>query len=235
MTDLADKLAGKFIVLDGPDGSGKTTQAALLADRLAADGAVVRRVHDPGGTPVGEKVRDILLDRDSGELCPACETMLFMASRAQLVVERVRPALDDGCVVLCDRFISATVAYQGAAGVPPDAVVRVGEVAVGGLWPDLTVILDVPVSVGMRRIGVPRERLKTPEGARAAQLPLLGDRLETKGSAYHQRVRRNFLDLCRKDLYPRPVVRVDARGERDAVFARVLGELGRAFADEGGG
>ncbi|KPK85781.1 MAG: hypothetical protein AMJ81_02770 [Phycisphaerae bacterium SM23_33] len=233
MGELGKSLAGKFIVLDGPDGSGKTTQLDLLAEHLASHGADVQRAHDPGGTAVGEKIRQILLDRDNGPISATCETMLFMASRAQLVAERIRPALEAGKVVLCDRFISATVAYQGASGVDPKSIIEIGNIAVQGVWPDLTVILDVPVDVGMRRIGVPRGKRKR-AGESGRSRPLFGDRMETRESEYHESVRANFLKLCRGNLYPRPVVRVDGNQDTQRVFTQILARLERAFGPRSG-
>ncbi len=213
MSDLAKKLAGRFIVLDGPDGSGKSTQLALLADWLAAQGVEVITACDPGGTEVGEKIRDILLDRENGHISPMCEMLLFMASRAQLIEERVRPALADGKIVLCDRFISATIAYQGAVGIDHETIIKLGDTAVGGLWPDLTIILDVPVETGMERISTGRSRP--------------GDRMETKGSDFHQSVRRIFKELA--EYYPRPVEYVDAEKDADEVSAEILSVLKRRF------
>jgi dTMP kinase len=229
MGSLAERLAGKFIVLDGPDGSGKTTQIRMLREHLAGLGAAVECVHDPGGTSVGEKIRAILLGRDSGAMDPACETMLFMASRAQLVVEKIRPALSAGKIVLGDRFISATVAYQEASGVDAQAILQVAQVAVGGVWPDLTIILDVPVEVGMHRIAVPRGRRKHPEQCPGASGLLFGERLEIRNAEYHASVRRGFLRLCQGGLYPRPVVRVEAEQDKDAVFRDVLAAMEKAF------
>ncbi|MDY7010284.1 MAG: dTMP kinase [Planctomycetota bacterium] len=206
MEDLGKKLAGKFIVLDGPDGSGKSTQLALLADRLGRQGVDVVTACDPGGTKIGEKIRAILLDRKNGGMSPMCEMLLFMASRAQLIAEVIRPALEGGKVVLCDRFISATVAYQGAAGIDSKTIIELGDIAVGGLWPDLTIILDVPVATGMERISDGRS--------------CPGDRMETKGSSFHQAVRRIFKELARH--YPRPVEHVDADRKPEAVFESVL-------------
>lgn len=229
MTDLAEKLAGKFIVLDGPDGAGKTTQRDMLCDHLTSCGAEVVSVIDPGSTDIGGQIRQILLDRENGGMSPICETMLFMASRAQLVAERIRPALEAGRVVLCDRFISATVAYQGAAGVDRRAILEIGNVAVQGVWPDLTLILDVPVDVGMQRIGVPRKRLKHEREPARAQRPLFGDRLEVRDASYHEAVRRNFLELPK--CYGHPVVVIEANEQKDAsaVLRDVLAELEKAF------
>ncbi|MHC4716486.1 MAG: dTMP kinase [Planctomycetota bacterium] len=214
MRDLADSLRGKFIVLDGPDGAGKSTQLDLLAELLARQGAEVERVRDPGGTSVGDKIRQILLDRANGDMVPLCEMLLFMASRAQLIAEKVRPAVTAGKVVLCDRFISATIAYQGASGVEAQPIIDVGNLAVQGVWPDLTVVLDLPAEVGLERVG---RRV-----AQAGQ-----DRMEIRSMAYHQAVRENFLTLSK--CYPRPVVVVDAQGEPKAVFSRVLEAIAKAL------
>ncbi len=198
MSDLARKLAGKFLVLDGPDGCGKSTQLALLAEWLTGQKLPLTTTRDPGGTPVGEKVREILLGRGNGHIATTCETMLFMASRAQLVAEVIRPALEAGQCVLCDRFISSTIAYQGASAgdvaVAAEAIVQVGEIAVGGLWPDLTVVLDLPPEVGLQRVSQTRHH----------------DRMEVKSIDYHRRVRANFQRLCAEAIYPRPVVQVNA-------------------------
>ena len=135
MDDLSKKLVGKFIVIDGPDGAGKTTQAMLLAEHLRAGGLEVRLVRDPGGTAIGDRIRQILLDRTHGEMAVECELMLYMASRAQLAAEIIRPALAAGQCVLSDRYISSTIAYQGAGGANPEAIRQAGRIAVGQTWP----------------------------------------------------------------------------------------------------
>ncbi|MCD4699586.1 MAG: dTMP kinase [Phycisphaerae bacterium] len=211
MSDLAKKLAGRFIVLDGPDGSGKSTQLALLADWLAGKGVDVITACDPGGTDVGEQIRAILLDRENGCMSPMCEMLLFMASRAQLIEERVRPALESGKVVLCDRFISATVAYQGAAGINSKTIIELGDTAVAGLWPDLTVILDLPADAGLGRI------LK-----KTGDAPVPLDRMESKKLAFHQKVREIFLDQAGAD--PARYAVVDGSGTEEQIHQR-LGEL----------
>ena len=227
MTDLADKLAGKFIVIDGPDGAGKTTQLAKLHEHLVGSDCSVESVVDPGSTQIGLQIRHILLDRHGhAEMGSLCETLLFMASCAQLIHELVRPALDEGKLVLCDRFVSATVAYQGALGVDPEMIMRLADIAIDGLWPDLTIILDLPEDVGMKRIGIVRERLKTDEEQPYKQLSLFGDRLETRASDYHREVRRIYRSLG--EVYPHRVEYVDARGSQAEVFDRTL----KAVCDE---
>jgi len=227
VSELAEKLGGKFIVLDGPDGAGKSTQLGLLEDHLAAIGVPVQTVHDPGCTDVGQKIRDILLQRDHHSMAPMCETMLFMASRAQLVVERIKPALEAGKLVLSDRYVSATVAYQGASGVDPEIIIKMGDIAVQGIWPDLTVILDVDVELGMQRVGAPRQRVKKGAQTRLSQRSLFGDRLEAVDLSYHDQVREIFTRLS--DCYPRPVAHVDANRDVQAVFRDVLAALEKAF------
>lgn len=219
MTGLERRLSGRFIVIDGPDGAGKTTQLARLKEHLERLGLQVQMVRDPGGTQVGDRIRAILLDRGSS-MDAMTEMLLFMASRAQLVRERVFPAMREGKVVLCDRFITATVAYQGAAGVDRDQILHVGNLAVDGIWPDLTIILDLPPEVGLARVAAAR-------GA--------GDRMEAKGLEFHRAVRELFRRVG--DDFPAPVVHVPADRPPDEVFADVLAALRRVFGkmpvDEG--
>jgi dTMP kinase len=226
MSNLSQRLSGKFIVLDGPDGSGKSTQLKLLRARLTEIGSAVESVYEPGATELGEKVRHILLDRSSVRIGAMAETLLFMASRAQLVEEKIKPALQAGKVVLCDRFVSATLAYQGASGVDANTILDLAEAAVQGIWPDLTVILDVSVEVGMQRAGAPRDRVKTDKNAKD-QLALFGDRLEARSDAYHQAVRKNFRNLV-KD-YPHPCVLVSADKEPPAVLEGILSAIEKTF------
>jgi len=200
MGELADKLAGRFLVVDGPDGAGKTTQVALLAEWLGEQGVAVTRVRDPGGTAIGDGIRSILLDNEHGDMSVECETMLYMASRAQLVAEVVRPALKGGRCVLSDRYVAATVAYQGAGGMDPDAVQTVAEIAVGGCRPELTIILDLPAEQGLHR------------------LPGDPDRMESKDLYFHQRVREMFLDQARRQ--PDRFTVVDAAGSAEQVQHR---------------
>ncbi len=205
MAATADKWAGRFLVLDGPDGAGKSTQLARLADWLGEAGLEVVTTRDPGGTAIGDRVRAILLDPAADEMSVPCETMLYMASRAQLVAEVVRPALARGAVVLCDRFVSSTLAYQTAGGADPAAIRTVAAVAIGQTWPDLTVILDLDPAAGLDRV----------------QRGL--DRMEAKGLPFHQRVREAFLTQARQD--PRRFAVIDAAAEADTVFARLRATL----------
>jgi len=201
MDKLTDRLHGAFLVMDGPDGAGKSTQLERLDAWIRGLGVTVVRAQDPGGTAIGHRIREILLDPACGEMTVTCETMLYMASRAQLVAEVVRPALAGGACVVCDRFVSATVAYQGAGGADTDDILRVADVAIGPTWPDLTILLDIDPAAGLQRVG----------GA--------PDRVEAKDLAFHQRVRAGFHRQA--DAAGDRVALVDAAGSIDAVAARV--------------
>lgn len=175
-----EQLAGRFLVLDGPDGSGKSTQLAQLAEHIHSHGVDVLTLREPGGTAIGEKIRAILLDRAHDEMAVACELLLYMASRAQLVAQQIAPALKARKCVLLDRYVWSTVAYQGAAGADVAAIEQVARVAVDGVWPDLTMILDLPPEVGLSRLAHPK------------------DRLEQRDLEYHRRVRQSYLDQARR-------------------------------------
>lgn len=176
-------MTGLLLTLEGIEGSGKSTQAAALAAALRASGYRVDLTREPGGTPLAEKIRSLVLSSDLGPVHPACELLLFMAARAQHVAERIRPALESGQVVICDRFTDATLAYQGGGrSVPEDLLKRLNELSTGGLKPDRTYLLDVEVGTGL---------------ARAAERPGWGrDRMEREGAAFFQAVRERYLELA---------------------------------------
>ncbi len=229
MPDTAlEKLRGKFIVFDGPDGCGKSTQRKLLADALAAAGLGVVQCRDPGGTTIGDRIRHVLLDYDLSQMDVRCETFLFMASRAQLVGEIVEPALAAGSAVLCDRFISSTCAYQGAAGYDIQRVIEVGRYAIGDTWPDLTLIFDVPVEQGFARTGrKPHHAIqrKSATGQRSMIDDAVVDAMEARPLEFHRRVREIYLALPK--LYPRPVEVIDGRGPPEEVHAAAIEMLTR--------
>ena len=204
---LAKKLAGKFIVFDGPDGSGKSTQVQRLFEHLVGAGVNAVQTRDPGGSEIGDRIRQVLLGHDLKAMDVRCETFLFMASRAQLVSEVIDPALADGAVVLCDRFISSTYAYQGAAGYDVGRLLDLGNTAVGETWPDVTIVFDVPVDRAFARIG---DKL---------------DAMESRPRDFHEKVRDLFLRMS--SMYPAPVHVVDGSGTVDDVHGRVLELLGR--------
>jgi dTMP kinase len=222
-------LGGKFLVVDGPDGSGKGTQLERLAAWTAAEGGRVRRARDPGGTEIGDRIRHVLLDYDLSRMDSHCEGLLFMASRAQLVAEVIRPALRAGETVLCDRFISATCAYQVAAGMPREDVLALGRLAVGDTWPDLTIVLDVPPEIGFARTG--RKPRHTKRRGAAGQRSIFEgatvDAMERRSLDFHRKVRELFREL--PAAYPRPVIVIDATQDAEAVWAAVREAVQRAF------
>ncbi len=165
-----------FISIDGGDGTGKSTQAELLAGWLREQGRQVVACRDPGSTPLGEAVRNVLLDRHDLNIHRRSEMLLYMAARAQLAEEVIRPALEQGKTVVSDRYLLANVVYQGhAGGLDVPTLWEVGRIATGGLMPELTVVLDVPPEVSAARIDRPL------------------DRMERQGAAFHARVREGFL------------------------------------------
>ncbi len=209
---LSQKLFGRFIVLDGPDGSGKSTQIRLLADSVTQAGVQCVSVRDPGGTAIGDRIRHILLDRDSQEMSVECELMLYMASRAQLVSQIIRPSMEQGKCVLSDRYISSTIAYQGAGGMAAAAVRTVADVAVGGLLPDLTIILDMDPEKAFGRIT-----------GRADQAGPVLDRMEMKALSFHKKVREMFLEQARQA--PDTFAVVDASADVEKVHSSVMKAL----------
>lgn len=194
---------GAFITLEGGEGSGKTTQAALLAERLRAGGADVVAVREPGGTPAGEAVRELLLDRAHDGMNATAELLLYEASRAQLVADVIAPALMRGAVVVCDRFSDSTTAYQGfGRGLPLSRIRALNDAATGGLVPDLTVVVDIDPACGLRRA-----------------CGQCADRLEAEDARFHGRVREGFLTLAREE--PQRVVVVDGAAPVEEVSASV--------------
>ncbi len=204
-------LEHRFIVLDGVEGAGKSTQLARLAEHLREMGEDVVVTFEPGGTPVGGAIREILLS-PAHEITPLTEIFLFCASRAQHCDRVIRPALEADRIVLCDRFTAATFAYQGHAGeAGEERVVRLDAEATRGIVPDMTIILDLAPEEGlMRKFGE--------EGTDAA------DRIERNELTFHERVREGFHRYAER--YPERTAVVDASGTEDEVFARVCGALG---------
>lgn len=192
-----------FIAFEGGDGAGKTTQIQLLAGHFRAQGRAVTICREPGSTPLGEQVRDVLLHRDDLHICRWSELFLFMTARAQMVAEVVRPALARGEVVLTDRFLLSSVVYQGYGGeLGPDIIREIGLHATGGLLPDMTFILDISLEVAEQR------RVTAP------------DRMESQGDAFHRRVRDGFLaEACRT---PETIKVISAEQPADRIFEAIL-------------
>lgn len=199
-------MTGTFVSLDGVDGAGKTTQIKLLVDWYERRGRKVLSLRDPGGTKLGESLREILLHRSEIPLAMKSEMLLYMASRAQLVSEVIRPSLASGQVVISDRYLLANVVYQGCAGGEDvEQIWQVGAIATGGLLPHLTCILDLPIEISMSRL------------TRGL------DRLESRGVEYLNNVRHGFLDQA-----PRlgaAVEIVDAQLEPQQIHQRIVAAL----------
>jgi dTMP kinase len=207
---------GRFIVLDGIDGSGKSSQIARLADWLESTGLTVATCRDPGFTPVGDAIRAILLDRHDLHLAPTAEMLLYMAARAQLVAEVVAPAVERGEWVVSDRYLLSNVVYQGhAGGLDTETIRAVGDVATGGLLPDLTLVLDVDLETAARRLDRPL------------------DKLENRGAGYRQRVREGYLAEARRD--PAGIGVIDAAAGIDEVAARIRAAVAQRFGLVGPG
>jgi dTMP kinase len=196
-----------FISLDGLDGAGKSTQCRLLADWLRGRGWEVTECSDPGGTEIGRVLRSLLLDHRR-EMTLACEAFLFMASRSQLVAEVIRPALDAGRAVVCDRFLLANVVYQGhAGGLDPEQLWSIGRLATGGPEPDLTFVLDLPNEQAVARRRGP------------------ADRVESRDEGYHARVRAGF--RAEAERQPEHVLLIDATLPVNEVHRTIATEVDR--------
>jgi dTMP kinase len=200
-----------FITFEGIEGTGKSTQIALLKSRLEAQGRRVLVTLEPGGSRIGAELRRVLLSLENRDLTPQAELFLYLADRAQHVAQVVRPALASGAVVLCDRFADSTVAYQGfGRGMDPELLHRLNAVAVDGLWPELTLLLDLDPETGLAR-AVARN---VSEGKTNAE-----GRFEAESLAFHSRVRQGFLNLAARE--PERIRIVDASGTPEAVALAV--------------
>lgn len=172
-------MIGKFVTIEGPDGAGKTTQALNISQHLEKLGYDVLLIREPGGTEIGEKIRNILLDPQNSNMAFKTEVLLYAAARAQIIAEKIVPALDKGCIVICDRFLDSSIAYQGwGRNEDMDFVKQINSLTVGTCIPDLTILLDLDVEEGLKRIAENRDRLE-------------GEKLE-----FHYRVRQGFLECA---------------------------------------
>lgn len=207
---MITNLKGKFIVLDGPDGCGKSTQTALLAEYLKKQRIDTVCFRDPGSTVIGEKIRGILLDSKNNLMGDRTELLLYMASRAQLWQERIAPALKEKKCVLLDRWLSSTCAYQGfAGGLDIAKVIDIAKHSLERVWPDLTIIIDID-------LGAAKKRIKRKF-----------DRMEQKSAAYHKKVRAGFIELAgfRSDI-----IVIDGSADRQTVHKEIVRKIEKKFA-----
>jgi dTMP kinase len=193
---------GLFITFEGADGSGKTTQIKMLEEYLTAQNENFILTRDPGGTKLGTKLREILLNYD-GKIAPFCELFLYLADRAQHVDEVIMPSLNNGKIVLCDRYIDSTLAYQGyARGLNIDEIINLNNLVTHTLIPDLTLLFDIETGKAMQRLGGQK------------------DRLESEAKHFHEKVRMGYLDLAQKD--PQRIKVIDASRSIEEVHNQVI-------------
>lgn len=205
MNNKKSKFAGKFVVIDGPDGCGKSTQANMLCQRLEEQGVLCELLRDPGSTVIGEKIREVLLSPEHDSMTTETEVLLYMAARVQLWFEKIAPALEEGKCVILDRWLSSTCAYQGhAGGFGLERIIQIAEDCLPKPWPDLTIILDVDSKTAEKRL---KKNL---------------DRMEQKGGGYHQKVRQGFLRLAdqRDDC-----IVIDAAESAEIIHSQLIDKL----------
>ena len=197
-------MKGIFITFEGIDGCGKSTQTSMCRTWLEELGRTVLLVREPGGTKIGERIRELLLDKKNSSMAPLTELFLFEAARAQIVEEVIKPALSEGKIVICDRFFDSSYAYQGCArGLGPEMVSRLNMDATGGLAPDITFFLDISVEGAIKRRNVRGEEK---------------DRIESAGDAFQEKVRQGFIRAASEDGR---IVTVDASLSPDEIFAQI--------------
>ena len=195
------KYKGKFITFEGSEGSGKSTQSALIVDYLKKQGRDVLQLREPGGVKISEKIRDLLLDAKNTSMSNECETLLYMAARAQVVKEMIEPALKSGKIIICDRFLDSTIVYQGCGhGMDIEFIKKLGLFATNGIKPDLTLLFDIDTKEGLSRTNAKK------------------DRIELRPIEYHEKVRRGYLELAAKEPQRIKVIKVDA--SREEIFNR---------------
>jgi len=195
-------VSGKFITFEGSEGSGKSTQAALVLEYLKSRKLPVVLLREPGGVKISEKIRELLLDVKNAGMGDECETLLYMAARAQMVKEVLEPQLKAGKIILCDRFLDSTIAYQGYGnGIDVKTIEQLGLFATKGHAPDLTILFDISSEKGLSRAGENK------------------DRIESRSLEYHKRVRHGYLDLSKQ--YPARIKLVKVDASKEEIFKRV--------------
>ncbi|MBF0570518.1 MAG: dTMP kinase [Candidatus Omnitrophica bacterium] len=195
-------MKGKFITFEGAEGSGKSTQAALVSEYLKSKKMPVMLLREPGGVKISENIRKLLLDVNNTGMGDECETLLYMAARAQMVKEVLEPQLKSGNIIVCDRFLDSTLAYQGYGnGIDIKTIEQLGVFATKGLAPDLTILFDIQPEKGLSRTGLKK------------------DRIESRSLEYHHRVRNGYLDLSKK--YPARIKVIEVDGPQEEIFKKV--------------
>ena len=191
-----------FITLEGPEGSGKTTAVEAAVKKLQEMGYEIVRTREPGGTPIAEQIRNVILDKNNTAMDPRTEALLYAASRRQHLVEKVWPALKEGKIVICDRYLDSSLAYQGGArGLGVENILNVNLFATENTWPDLTLLFDIKPEIGLARINANANREV--------------NRLDLEKIEFHNKVRQTFLDLAAR--YPERFVIIDASQSREEV------------------
>ncbi|MDE2028778.1 MAG: dTMP kinase [Candidatus Omnitrophica bacterium] len=202
---------GKFITFEGAEGSGKSTQAGLVLNYLESKKLPVTLLREPGGVKISESIRKLLLDVKNTGMGDECETLLYMAARAQMVKEVLQPQLNSGKIVLCDRFLDSTIAYQGYGnGIDVKTIEQLGLFAAKGIAPDLTILFDIQPEKGLSRAGTKK------------------DRIESRSLEYHGRVRGGYLDLAKK--YPGRIKLIKVDADKEEIFKRVKSHIDALLA-----
>ncbi len=196
-----------FITLEGPEGSGKTTAVEAAVKELQARGYEIVRTREPGGTPISEQIRNVILDKENTAMDPRTEALLYAASRRQHLVEKVWPALKEGKIVICDRYLDSSLAYQGGArGLGVENILNINLFATENTWPDLTLLFDIKPEIGLQRI--------------ASNAAREVNRLDLEKLEFHNKVRETFLSLAER--YPDRYVIIDASLSREEVARATL-------------
>jgi dTMP kinase len=212
--------SGTFITLEGPDGAGKSTQARLLAERIRQTGREVVLTREPGGTALGERLRDVLMHAPAGSHDALSDALLFNAARARQVSEVIRPALERGAVIVCDRFSDSTLAYQGfGGGVPVEQLRALAAISIDSITPERTVLVDLPVAAGL-------ERRQT---GSSADLTRFETDAEEHGANFHERVRKGYLQMAREEPVRWRVV--DGSATQEDVAESVWSAVADLFED----
>jgi len=203
---------GIFVTLEGPDGSGKSTQIEYLKEYFQNHGIQCVFTREPGGTDIGEKLRDIILDKDNNEMSDMTEALLYAASRAQHVSELIKPSLDAGKAVICDRYVDSSIAYQGYGRGLGESVQKINEYAIFGCMPDITFLIEIDPKVGKHRIKAGEQ-----------------DRLEREKLQFHDRVYEGYKEMAK--LHPERIVPVDGTGSREQIREEIARHLDKLLSD----